>query len=167
SEQLNQLRMEEAKAPFDLNKGPLIRTRLIRLDEQEHVLLLTQHRIVTDGWSMGILVRELGALYGAFSRGEEDPLPPLGIQYADYAAWQRQWLTGERVQKLAEFWRQALADAPLLLELPTDRPRPRQQNFVSGYAPICIERELTLRLRNLSNRYGGTVFMTILAAWAA
>ena len=167
SERLNHFKMEEAKAPFDLTKGPMIRGRLIRLDEQEHVLLLTQHHIVSDGWSMGILVRELGALYGAFSRGEENTLPPLGIQYADYAAWQRQWLTGEKVQKLAEFWRQALADAPLLLELPTDRPRPPQQSFVSSYTPICIGRELTLRLRNLSNSYGGTLFMTILAAWAA
>jgi amino acid adenylation domain-containing protein len=167
SQQLNRLKIEEAKAPFDLSKGPMIRARLVQLDEQEHVLLLTQHHIVSDGWSMGILVRELSALYGAFSRGEKDPLPPLGIQYAEYAAWQRQWLAGERAQKLAEFWRQALADAPLLLELPTDRPRPPQQSFVSGYTPICIGRELTLGLRNLSNSYGGTVFMTILAAWAA
>jgi amino acid adenylation domain-containing protein len=166
-ERLNQLKMEEAKAPFDLSKGPMVRGRLIQFDEQDHVLLLTQHHIVSDGWSMGILTRELGALYGAFSRGEENPLPPLGIQYPDYAAWQREWLTGERVQRLGEFWRQALADAPPLLELPTDRPRPPQQSFVSGYAPICIGHELTLELRNLSNSYGGTVFMTILAAWAA
>jgi amino acid adenylation domain-containing protein len=167
SEQLNQLKMEEAKVPFDLSKGPMIRGRLIRVDQQEHVLLLTRHHIVSDGWSMGVFARELGELYRAFSQGQPNPLAPLTIQYPDYAAWQRQWLTGERVQKLAEFWRQSLADAPLLLELPTDRPRPPLQSFVSDYLPISIDRELTQGLRNLSNSYGGTVFMTILAAWAA
>jgi amino acid adenylation domain-containing protein len=167
SERLNQLKMEEAKASFDLTKGPMIRGRLIRLDEQEHVLLLTQHHIVSDGWSMGIFAQELGDLYRAFSQGQPNPLAPLTIQYPDYAAWQRQWLTGERLQKLAAFWRQTLADAPLLLELPTDRPRPPQQSFVGGSMPIRIDSELTQGLRNLSNRYGATVFMMVLAAWAA
>ncbi|HEY6250091.1 MAG TPA: amino acid adenylation domain-containing protein [Candidatus Angelobacter sp.] len=167
SERLNQLKIEEAKVLFDLTKGPMIRGRLIRLDQQEHVLLLTRHHIVSDGWSIGPFARELGELYRAFSRGQPNPLAQLTIQYPDYAAWQRQWLTGEREEKLAEFWRQALADAPLLLELPTDRPRPPLQSFVSEYMPICIGRELTQELRNLSNRYGATVFMTILAAWAA
>ena len=91
---LKELMMAEAQAPFDLKRGPLIRARLVRMQEEEHVLLLTQHHIVSDGWSMGILARELGALYGAFSRGKENPLEPLGIQYPDYAAWQREWLRG-------------------------------------------------------------------------
>jgi amino acid adenylation domain-containing protein len=167
SERLIQLKMEEAKVPFDLTKGPMIRGRLIQLDQQEHVLLLTRHHIVSDGWSMGVFARELGELYSAFSQGQPNPLAQLTIQYPDYAAWQREWLTGERAQKLAEFWRQTLTDAPLLLELPTDRPRPPQQSFVSGYVPICIDRELTLGLRNLSKSYRGTVFMTLLTAWAA
>jgi amino acid adenylation domain-containing protein len=167
SERLNQLKMEEAKVLFDLAKGPMIRGRLIRLDQQEDVLLLTWHHIVSDGWSMGIFARELGELYRAFSQGQPNPLAQLTIQYPDYAAWQREWLTGERAQKLAEFWRQTLTDTPLLLELPTDRPRPPQQSFVSGYIPICIGSELALGLRNLSNRHRSTVFMTVLAAWAA
>jgi amino acid adenylation domain-containing protein len=167
SERLNQLKIEEAKVLFDLTKGPMIRGRLIRLDQQEHILLLTRHHIVSDGWSIGPFARELGELYRAFSQGQPNPLAQLTIQYPDYAAWQRQWLTGEREEKLADFWRQALADAPLLLELPTDRPRPSLQSFVSDLIPISIGRELTQGLRNLSNRYGGTLFMTILAAWAA
>ena len=167
SERLNQLSMEEAKVLFDLTKGPMIRGRLIRLDQQEHVLLLTRHHIVSDGWSMAIFAHELGELYRALSQGQPNPLAQLTIQYPDYAAWQREWLTGERVQKLAEFWRQTLTDAPPLLKLPTDRPRPQQQSFVSGHTPICIGSELTLRLRNLSNSYRGTMFMTVLAAWAS
>src|SRR5205807_5062639 len=126
-EGLQRLMVEEVNAGFDLAQGPLIRAHLVRMQEQEHVLLLTQHHIVSDGWSMGILARELGTLYGAFSRGEESPLEPLGIQYPDYAAWQREWLSGERLQKQGAYWRAALADAPMLLELPTDRPRPEQQ----------------------------------------
>ena len=91
------------------------------------MLLVTQHHIVSDGWSIGILARELGTLYGAFRRGEENPLAPLEIQYPDYAAWQRGWVRGERLEKQREYWREELADAPMLLELPTDRPRPEQQ----------------------------------------
>src|SRR6185312_242750 len=132
-----------------------------------HVLLLTQHHIVSDGWSMGILARELGTLYGAVSRGEENPLRPLGIQYLDYAAWQREWLSGERLQKQSEYWREALAGAPALLELPTDRPRPEQQSFAGGYVPVVIERELAEGLKELSRRQGTTLFMTLLSGWAA
>ena len=134
--ELKRLMVEEAKVGFDLAKGPMIRARLVRMEEQEHVLLLTQHHIVSDGWSIGILARELGVLYGAFSRGEENPLPPLTIQYPDYAGWQREWLRGERLEKQSAYWREALADAPALLELPTDRPRPEQQSFAGGYVPI-------------------------------
>jgi amino acid adenylation domain-containing protein len=166
-ERLQRLMVEEAKVGFDLAKGPMIRARLVRLDEEKHVLLLTQHHIVSDGWSMGILARELGALYGAFSRGEENPLPPLTIQYPDYAAWQREWLSGERLQKQSEYWRETLADAPALLELPTDRPRPEQQSFTGGYVPVVIERELAKELKELSRRQGTTLFMTLLGAWTA
>ncbi len=157
----------EAQAPFDLRQGPLIRGRLLQLQEEEHVLLLMQHHIVSDGWSMGILARELGTLYGAFSRGEENPLEPLVIQYVDYAAWQREWLKGERLQKQSEYWREALADAPVLLELPTDRPRPEQQSFAGSSVPIRMDRELTRRLKELSHGNGTTLYMTLLGAWAA
>ena len=164
---LKELMMAEAQAPFDLGRGPLVRVQVVRMQEQEHVLLVTQHHIVSDGWSMGILARELGTLYGAFSRGEESPLEPLGIQYPDYAAWQREWLSGERLQKQGAYWRAALADAPMLLELPTDRPRPEQQSFAGGYVPVVIERELAEGLKELSRRQGLTLFMTLLSGWAA
>src|SRR5205823_409665 len=114
---------EEAHAPFDLEHGPLIRGRLLRLAEQEHVLLITQHHIVSDGWSLSILVREVGALYTAFSRGEADPLPALEIQYADYAQWQRRRMQGEELTRQVDFWKSRLAGAPALLNLPLDRPR--------------------------------------------
>jgi len=166
-EKLKELMMVEAQAPFDLKQGPLIRAHVVRMEEQEHVLLLTQHHIVSDGWSMGILARELGRLYGAFSRGEENPLEPLGIQYPDYAAWQREWLSGERLQKQSEYWREVLGDAPALLELPTDRPRPEQQSFAGGGVRICMDRELTRKLRELSHDNSTTLYMTLLGAWAA
>ncbi|WP_284343955.1 condensation domain-containing protein, partial [Dyella mobilis] len=112
---LTQLTADEAQAPFDLVHGPLIRARLIHLAEHDHVFLLTQHHIVSDGWSLGVLIGELNALYRAFVAGQDTPLAPLTIQYPDYAAWQRQWLTGERVQAHGAYWRQQLADAPVLL----------------------------------------------------
>ncbi|HZF31962.1 MAG TPA: amino acid adenylation domain-containing protein, partial [Gammaproteobacteria bacterium] len=118
--QLAVLQAEEAATPFDLAQGPLIRARLIRLGEEEHVFLLTLHHIVSDGWSMGVLTRELNALYAAFREGRDAPLPPLTIQYPDYAAWQRQWLAGERLTTQADYWRRTLAEVPTLLELPTD-----------------------------------------------
>ena len=167
AERLRQLAIEEAQVPFDLAEGPLIRGRLIQLDEQEHVLLFTRHHIVFDGWSMGIFIRELGALYSAFSRQQPDPLPPLPIQYPDYAAWQQQWLSGERLEKQVAYWRETLAGAPVLLELPTDRPRPPEPSFAGAYVAIQIERELTGRLKQLSGRQGTTLFMTLLAAWGA
>src|SRR5205807_3600776 len=107
-EGLQRLMVEEVNAGFDLAQGPLIRAHLVRMQEQEHVLLLTQHHIVSDGWSMGILARELGALYGAFHRQQPSLLPELPVQYVDYAAWQREWLSGERLQKQSEYWREAL-----------------------------------------------------------
>ncbi|QPB24428.1 amino acid adenylation domain-containing protein (plasmid) [Rhizobium sp. 007] len=158
---------EEARTPFDLARGPLIRGRLIRMSDAEHVFLLTQHHIVSDGWSMGVLVRELSQLYRAFEAGEDDPLPPLAIQYPDYAAWQRQWLSGERLQRQAQYWRDALAGAPARLALPTDRARPAQQSFAGASVPVVIDQDLTRGLKRLSRQHGTTLFMTVLAAWAA
>ncbi|MGR9134010.1 non-ribosomal peptide synthase/polyketide synthase [Rhizobium leguminosarum] len=158
---------EEARTPFDLAREPLIRGRLIRLADEEYVFLLTQHHIVSDGWSMGVLVRELSSLYRAFEAGEDDPLPPLAIQYPDYAAWQRQWLSGERLQRQAQYWRDTLSGAPARLALPTDRPRPAQQSFAGASVPVVIDQALTRGLKRLSRQHGTTLFMTVLAAWAA
>ncbi|MET0777681.1 MAG: amino acid adenylation domain-containing protein, partial [Pseudomonas mandelii] len=169
--ELARLCTEEARAPFDLATGPLIRACLIRVpvasSADEHVLLLTQHHIVSDGWSLGILLPELSALYTAFSNQQASPLPPLAIQYPDYAAWQRQWLSGERLNEQAAYWKQALANAPTLLDLPTDRRRPEQQSVVGASVPIELSAELTTALKRFSQQQGVTLFMTLLSAWAA
>ncbi len=157
----------EAKAPFDLENGPLIRGRLIVVGKEEHALLISMHHIVSDGWSMGVLVRELSVLYGAFARKERDPLPELGVQYADYAAWQRKWMEGEILQRQAEYWEKTLAGAPALLELPADHIRPPEQNFEGGWTRFVLDEKLTRGLKKLSRRHGATLYMTILAAWAA
>ena len=124
------------------------------------------HHIVSDGWSMAILNRELNALYAAFAQGAEDPLPPLAIQYPDYAVWQREWLSGERLEAQADHWRQAMAGVPPLLELPTDRPRPAQQDFAGAFLPVELDEELTAGLKRLAQRHGTTLFTTLLAAWS-
>ncbi|MEX7640016.1 amino acid adenylation domain-containing protein, partial [Serratia marcescens] len=164
--QARQLAQRLTEAPFDLTQGPLVRAALIRLADEEHLFLLICHHIISDGWSTGILLRELGALYGAFRRSDADPLPPLTLQYPDYAAWQRRYLTPERLAAQAQYWRETLSDAPALLTLPTDRPRPTVQSFNGGEVPIAIDAELTQALRQFSRQHGGTLFMTVLAAWS-
>ncbi|HHK8132082.1 TPA: amino acid adenylation domain-containing protein, partial [Serratia marcescens] len=164
--QARQLAQRLTEAPFDLTQGPLVRAALIRLADEEHLFLLICHHIISDGWSTGILLRELGALYGAFRRRDADPLPPLTLQYPDYAAWQRRYLTPERLATQAQYWRETLSDAPALLTLPTDRPRPTVQSFSGGEVPIAIDAELTQALRQFSRQHGGTLFMTVLAAWS-
>jgi amino acid adenylation domain-containing protein len=166
-QELARLCCEEAATPFDLALGPSIRGRLIRTEERDYLFLLTQHHIVSDGWSIGVLMRELGALYRAFVAGKDDPLPPLTIQYPDYAAWQRQWLSGERLQRQAEFWRQALADAPAVLELPTDRPRPPVRSLAGAALPVEIDAELASAIRRLGQSHRASSFIIVLAAWAA
>ncbi|MET0266478.1 MAG: condensation domain-containing protein, partial [Duganella sp.] len=157
---------DEAIRPFDLANDAPIRGQLLRLGAEEHVLLLTQHHIVSDGWSIGVLVRELSALYGALVQQQPDPLPPLAIQYADYAAWQRQWLQSEVPQTQAGWWQQQLAGAPALLELPTDRVRPARQSYAGGSVPLLLDTTLTAALKALAQRHGATLFMTLLAGWA-
>ncbi|MDQ9405875.1 amino acid adenylation domain-containing protein [Serratia marcescens] len=164
--QARQLAQRLTEAPFDLTQGPLVRAALIRLADEEHLFLLTCHHIISDGWSTGILLRELGALYGALRRGDADPLPPLTLQYPDYAAWQRRYLTPERLAAQAQYWRETLIGAPALLTLPTDRPRPTVQSFSGGEVPIAIDAGLTQALRQFSRQHGGTLFMTVLAAWS-
>jgi natural product biosynthesis luciferase-like monooxygenase protein/amino acid adenylation domain-containing protein len=164
--ELERLADEEASAPFDLVHGPLVRARLIRLADEDHALLVTMHHIVSDGWSMGVLVNEFSALYAAYSQGQPDSLPPLAIQYADYAVWQRRWITGEVLQRQLDFWRDHLSGAPALLELPTDRPRPPVQDYAGASFGFELDAELTANLKALSQRHGTTLFMTLLASWA-
>ncbi|WLH37957.1 amino acid adenylation domain-containing protein [Pseudomonas sp. FP2196] len=156
----------EASGPFDLESDPLIRGRLVRLADDHHVLLITLHHIISDGWSMGVLTRELMALYQAFSHGEEDPLPPLALQYTDYALWQRRWLSGEVLQRQSEYWQRTLADAPALLTLPTDRPRPAQQDYAGSSVELRLDERLSAGLKALSQRHGVTLYMTMMSAWA-
>jgi amino acid adenylation domain-containing protein len=165
--ELSRLLTEEANASFDLQAGPLIRGRLIRQSEDEHTLLITMHHIVSDEWSMGILRNEVSKLYSAFRRGEEDPLPELAVQYADYAVWERQWLEADVLVQQCEYWKRALQDAPALLELPTDHARPAQQDYKGGIEELVLEQGLTAALKELSSRQGTTLYMTLLAGWAA
>jgi aspartate racemase len=155
---------EEARRPFDLAQGPLFRAKLLGLGQEEHVLLVGMHHIVSDGWSLGIFWRELGALYEAFSEGKPSPLPDPPIQYADYAVWQRRRLTGEVLDEQLGYWRRRLADVPTL-ELPTDRPRPAVQTHRGARQKLELSEWLTERLKDLSRQEGVTLFMVLLAAF--
>jgi amino acid adenylation domain-containing protein len=156
---------EEAVLPFDLAAGPLFRAGLLRLGAEEHVLLLSMHHIVSDGWSMGVLFREMSALYAAYREGRESPLPALPVQYADYALWQREHLRGEMLERQLSYWRERLAGAPELLELPTDRPRPAMQTFRGAGERIELHGELLERLRALGRSEGATLYMVVLSAF--
>ncbi|HEX5717709.1 MAG TPA: amino acid adenylation domain-containing protein [Thermoanaerobaculia bacterium] len=155
----------EASRPFDLARGPLIRTMVLRLAPEEHVLLLTQHHIVSDGWSMGIFVRELAALYRAACQGEPSPLAPLAFQYVDFARWQREWLRGEVLAQQLGHWKQRMDGAPALVELPTDRPRPSVQTFRGADRTLVLPAGLAGDLEALSRARGVSLFMTLLAAF--
>ncbi|HET7114571.1 MAG TPA: FkbM family methyltransferase, partial [Pyrinomonadaceae bacterium] len=154
-----------ARRPFDLSAGPLLRAQLLRLGENEHVLLFVLHHIISDGWSATVLVREVATLYQAFCANRPSPLPPLAIQYADYAVWQRRWLQGDVLHRHISYWQQQLQGAPQLLDLPTDRPRPAVQTFNGAAVPFCVSRDLSTALAALSRREGATIYMTLLAAF--
>ncbi len=156
---------EEAKRPFDLTKGPLLRMHLLRLAQDEHIALFTMHHIISDGWSMGVLIGEIGALYPAFLRGEPSPLPELPIQYADFAEWQRNWLQGEVLEEQLRYWKEQLEGELPVLELPTDRPRPAVQTSRGGTCSRKLPKPLIDELKALSQREGATLFMTLLAAF--
>jgi amino acid adenylation domain-containing protein len=156
----------EGSRPFDLARGPLVRAVLFALGEDDHALVLSQHHIVCDGWSLGVLVREMGALYNAFAHGRPSPLPPLPVQYADFAVWQR-LLSGPALEGLLSYWKRQLADLPPLLELPADRPRPKVQTFRGSTMPVALPPGTTAAVRELSRRAGATPFMTLLAAFLA
>ncbi len=155
----------EAAEPFDLNRGPLLRVKVLRLSESEHVLLLTMHHIISDGWSMAVLMQELVALYDVYSRGESSSLPELPIQYADYAVWQREWLQGEVLAEQRDYWLQQLRGAPAVLELPSDRARPKVQSYRGATAVFALSEELSERLKQVSREQGATLFITLLAAF--
>ncbi|GAX45459.1 amino acid adenylation domain-containing protein [Tolypothrix sp. NIES-4075] len=160
-----QLAQQQAIQTFDLASDALMRATLVVLSQTEHILLMCMHHVVSDGWSMGVLITELAALYNTYSIGESSPLAPLQIQYADFAIWQRQWLQGDVLQSQLSYWEQQLANAPALLALPTDRPRPAVQTFTGSYQQFALSVELTEKLVKLSQEQGCTLFMTLLAAF--
>lgn len=161
------LAREEVLARFDLERGPLIRGLLIREADDAHTLHVTMHHIVSDGWSMGVFVGEFEALYTAYAQGRQDPLPPLGLQYTDYAVWQRKWISGELLTKQEAFWKSSLGGAPELLAIPTDRPRPPEQDYAGDIVPLVVDETLTQSLKRLGQRHRTTPYMTFLAGWAA
>src|SRR5215213_4424439 len=163
--EVNRLAEVEAHQPFDLSQGPLLRVKLLRLSESEHVVLMTMHHIITDGWSLGVLINEVAVLYRAFAEGGPVPLPELPVQYADFAIWQRERLQGEELERQLSYWRQQLAGAPALLELPTDRPRPSLQTFNGADEAFTLSAESTQALQQLSRSRDVTLFMTLLAVW--
>ena len=160
-----QLAQAEAAQPFDLSRGPLMRARILRLAEQEHVLLLTTHHIVSDAWSAGILFNELGEFYNAFTNGQPAALLPLAIQYADYAEWQREWLQGEELERQLVYWREQLGGVTGVLDLPTDQPRSSVQSARGDYKFLTLSKDLSGGLVALSKHEGATLFMTLLAAF--
>ena len=160
------LAREEARLAFDLRSGHLLRLGLVRLSEREHLLLMTVHHIVSDGWSMGVLLREIAALYEAFSQGQPSPLPELPVQYADFAVWQRRSLSGDVLAAQLDYWRHQLAGAPPVLELPTDRPRPAVRKHRNLSRPLALSPAMSRAFLGLCRRQGVTPFMALLAAWA-
>ncbi|HEX6373718.1 MAG TPA: amino acid adenylation domain-containing protein [Longimicrobium sp.] len=156
---------EEAARPFDLERGPLFRATLLRLAPDEHALVLVMHHAVSDGWSMGVLYHELAALYGAFARGAPSPLPEPRLQYADHAAWQREWLDGERMEAQLAWWREHLRGAPATLELPTDRPRPALPSSRGAAHPFALAPDAADGVRRLARAEGGSPFMAMLAGF--
>ncbi len=157
----------EIARPFDLQQGPLLRVSLLTLGENEHVLVLVQHHIVSDGWSMGVMVQELMQLYAAYSQGHDCVLAPLPIQYADYALWQRSWMeAGEKARQL-DYWRELLSGTQPVLELPFDQPRPAQQSYRGARLDIALEPALVAGLKALAQVEGVTMFMLLLASFQA
>ncbi|MFY2558182.1 condensation domain-containing protein, partial [Corallococcus terminator] len=164
-EEARRLADEEARRPFDLERGPLLRTTLLKLSESEHVLLVNMHHIISDGWSTGVMMREFAAHYEALRHGQATALPELPIQYADYAAWQRESLTGRTLEKQLEYWARQLADAPSTLRLPTDRPRPVMPSGRGAELSVMIPAKVAEGVKRLAQREGATSFMVLLAGF--
>jgi amino acid adenylation domain-containing protein len=163
--EMERLARAEVRRPFDLARDYKLHVALIRLDARDHVLVMTMHHIASDGWSLGVFLRELATLYEAFIAGRPAPLAELPVQYADFAQWQRQWLRGERLDKHLAYWREQLGHNPPVLELPLDRPRPAMQSFNGRRLPLALPAELTAALKALSRQEGVTLYMTLLAAF--
>jgi amino acid adenylation domain-containing protein/non-ribosomal peptide synthase protein (TIGR01720 family)/FkbM family methyltransferase len=161
------LARDETLRPFDLARGPLLRGVLLRLGAVDHVALLTMHHIVSDGWSVGILIHEVAVLYAALAAGSPSPLPELPVQYADFSDWQRSWLQGEVLERQMAFWRRQVTDLPPLLELPTDRPRPAVQSFRGASRPVWLAENLVRQAQSLSRHESATLFMVVLAGFKA
>ncbi|SDY30432.1 amino acid adenylation domain-containing protein/natural product biosynthesis luciferase-like monooxygenase domain-containing protein, partial [Myxococcus xanthus] len=155
----------DAGQPFDLSAGPLLRTLLLKLDADLHVLVLTMHHIVSDGWSLGVIVREVAAAYDAFAQGRGPALPPLPIQYADFASWQRQWLQGDVLTAHVDWWKEQLAGAPQVLDLPTDKARPNQRSQFGELYPIHLSQDVVAPFLALARQAGATPYMALLAVW--
>ncbi|WP_363797073.1 amino acid adenylation domain-containing protein [Lysobacter firmicutimachus] len=164
---LQELCRAEAAVPFDLEREPPLRVQLLRLAQDDHVLLLTLHHIAADGWSLSVLAHEFSTLYRAFRSGTADPLPALPVQYADYAAWQRQRAQGAQWQAQLQYWADRLRDAPPLIGLATDRPRPASQDYLGASFDVALDPALSADLSALAQRHGATLYMVVLAAWAA
>jgi amino acid adenylation domain-containing protein len=163
--QLRTLSDAESQYAFDLARGPLLRAMLLKLESQEHALLLTIHHIVFDGWSLGVLVDEIRALYGEYVSGREARLPSPSVQYADYAIWQRGWLQGDVLQEQLQYWREQLEGAPTQLQLPADRPRPPVESFKGAELKFELPETLTDALRALGRDSSATLFMVMLSAY--
>src|SRR5262249_47182218 len=144
-----ELAKAEARVPFDLGRGPLLRVRLLRLKADDHIALLTMHHVISDGWSIEVLMGEVLALYGSFARGDASPLPELEIQYGDYAVWQRDWLQGEELERQMNYWRKQLGSAPAMLELPHDYPRPLVQTHDGALHGFVVDTEVSSRIHEL------------------
>ncbi|CAJ9730177.1 non-ribosomal peptide synthetase [Burkholderia pseudomallei] len=161
------LSQAHASAPFDLSRDLPVRVLLLQLEDEAHVVQVVMHHIASDGWSVGVFLQELSALYGSFIAKQGDPLAPLPLQYADYAAWQRRWLASGQLEKQGAFWQTNLSGAPTLLELPTDRPRPPKQSHAGASVEVKLGAALSERVKRLSQRHGVTPYMTLLSSWAA
>jgi hypothetical protein len=156
---------EETLRRFDLAKGPLVRPTLLRMSDDEHIIICTMHHIIGDGQSFEVVIAEMSQIYSTFSQGQVSPLPELTVQYVDYAAWQQQWWQGEGLEQRLAYWRKQLADAPERLNLPLARPRPKVQKFGGASQALKLSPALTEALRELSRREGLTLFMTLLSAF--
>ncbi|MGO9169514.1 MAG: non-ribosomal peptide synthetase, partial [Candidatus Sulfotelmatobacter sp.] len=163
-DELDEVLREQARRSFDLSHGPLIRASLFHISSQDHVLLVVMHHIVSDGWSLGVMLREFNALYDSFSRGAASPLPPLPIQYADYSEWQREWLQGEVLERQLDYWRKQLAGHEAL-NLPTDRPHSAKPTLAGAMEMSRLPEPLVSKLKLLSGQQGVTLFMTLLAGF--
>jgi NRPS condensation-like uncharacterized protein len=163
--EIQRIGIEQSQRPFDLVNGPLLRWMLLQISDREHVLLFEMHHIVTDGWSLGIIIRELSALYQELTTGKPACLPELPIQYADFAVWQRQHLQGEKLESQLSYWKQQLKNATPLLQLPTDRPRPPVQTYRGAKLSFQLSQNLTQAIEAIAQKHEATLFMTLLTVF--